>query len=193
MNLSQQIEAILFFKAEPVGIKKLSELLEVDQPSIITGLENLSIMLKDRGITLLQTSDEVTLGTHGDLSRLIEKISKEELNRDLGKSALETLSIILYQGPITRSDIDYIRGVNSQFIIRNLLIRGLIERIDNPKDYRSFLYRITLDLLSNLGISKVEDLPEYENVRQDIESFKLDRVSQGDQNLREEIPNVTES
>ncbi len=191
--MSQQIEAILFFKAEPVSIKKLSELLEVDQPSIMTGLENLSIMLKDRGITLLQTSDEVTLGTHGDLSRLIEKISKEELNRDLGKSALETLSIVLYQGPITRSDIDYIRGVNSQFIIRNLLIRGLIERIENPKDYRSFLYRITLDLLSNLGISKVEDLPEYENVRQDIESFKLDRVSQGDQNLREEIPNVTES
>ena len=193
MNLSQQIEAILFFKAEPVSIKKLSELLEVDQPSIMTGLENLSIMLKDRGITLLQTSDEVTLGTHGDLSRLIEKISKEELNRDLGKSALETLSIVLYQGPITRSDIDYIRGVNSQFIIRNLLIRGLIERIENPQEYRSFLYRITLDLLSNLGISKVEDLPEYENVRQDIESFKLDRVSQGDQNLREEIPNVTES
>ena len=193
MNLSQQIEAILFFKAEPVSIKKLSELLEVDQPSIMTGLENLSIMLKDRGITLLQTSDEVTLGTHGDLSRLIEKISKEELNRDLGKSALETLSIVLYQGPITRSDIDYIRGVNSQFIIRNLLMRGLIERIENPQEYRSFLYRITLDLLSNLGISKVEDLPEYENVRQDIESFKLDRVSQGDQNLREEIPNVTES
>ena len=85
MNLSQQIEAILFFKAEPVSIKKLSELLEVDQPSIMTGLENLSIMLKDRGITLLQTSDEVTLGTHGDLSRLIEKISKEELEKSISE------------------------------------------------------------------------------------------------------------
>ena len=85
---------------------------------------------------------------------------------------METLSIILYQGPISRSDIDYIRGVNSQFILRNLLIRGLIERIDNPNDARSFLYKVSINLLANLGINKIEELPEYEQVKKDIDLFK---------------------
>jgi segregation and condensation protein B len=112
------------------------------------------------------------LGTAKELSPLIEQLTKDELNRDLGKAGLETLSIILYQGPISRADIDYIRGVNSQFIIRNLLIRGLVERVDNPQDARSFLYQTTLSLLSHLGLSKKEDLPEYTKIREDIESYK---------------------
>jgi segregation and condensation protein B len=75
--------------------------------------------------------------------------------KDLGKAGLETLSIILYQGPISRAEIDYIRGVNSNFILRNLLIRGLIERVENPHDQRSFLYKPTLELISYLGLSKI--------------------------------------
>ncbi|MDQ2932934.1 MAG: SMC-Scp complex subunit ScpB [bacterium] len=172
MNLSQQLEAVLFWKAEPVTFKKLAALLENDVEAIKAGLIELENSLKGRGLTLVQTDEEVMLGTSKELSPLIEKITKEELTRDLGKAGLETLSIILYQGPISRADIDYIRGVNSQFIVRNLLIRGLVERIDNPKDARSFLYKTTLDLLAHLGISKIEELPEYEQVRIDIENFK---------------------
>ncbi len=172
MNLSAQIEAILFWKAEPVSFKKLASLLNVDLTAVEAGIVELESALKGRGLTLIQTDEEVMLGTSKEMSPIIEQLTKDELTRDLGKAGLETLSIILYQGPISRADIDYIRGVNSQFILRNLLIRGLVERIDNPKDARSFLYKTTLDLLSHLGISKVTDLPEYENVRKDIESFK---------------------
>ena len=179
MTLPQQIEAILFWKAEPVKLKKLAELLSLPHTSdsssvdaVKAALLELESALKGRGLTLVQTDDEVMLGTAKELSPLIEKLTKDELSRDLGKAGLETLSIILYQGPITRAEIDYIRGVNSQFIVRNLLIRGLVERVDNPKDARSFLYKTTLDLLSHLGISKVEDLPEYETVRKEIEAFK---------------------
>jgi len=182
-NLSEQIEAILFWKAEPVKLKKLAELLSLpntgDSSSIDavkTALLELESALKGRGLTLVQTDDEVMLGTAKEFSSLIEKLTKDELSRDLGKAGLETLSIILYQGPITRAEIDYIRGVNSQFIVRNLLIRGLVERVDNPKDARSFLYKTTLDLLSHLGISKVEDLPEYETVRKEIDAFKSNSV-----------------
>ncbi|HTK33469.1 MAG TPA: SMC-Scp complex subunit ScpB [Candidatus Paceibacterota bacterium] len=171
-NLPQQLEAILFWKAEPVTFKKLAQLLEVTEEQIKAGLIELEKNLQGRGISLVQTDTEVMLGTAKELSPLIEKLTKEELTRDLGKAGLETLSIILYQGPISRADIDYIRGVNSQFIIRNLLIRGLVERVDNPKDARSFLYKTTLDLLAHLGISKIEELPEYEKVRADIEAFK---------------------
>ena len=172
MNLSSQLEAILFWKAEPVSFKKLASLLNVDILTVKNGIAELEASLKGRGITLVQTEEDVMLGTAPELSGLIEQLTKDELVRDLGKAGLETLSIILYQGPISRADIDYIRGVNSQFIIRNLLVRGLVERVDNPNDARSFLYVTTLQLLSQLGLSKREDLPEYDRVRQDIEAFK---------------------
>jgi segregation and condensation protein B len=170
--ISAQLEAVLFWKAEPVSIKKLATLLNVGPESVKEGLKELEEKLKGRGVTLVQTEEEVMLGTAKELSPLIEQLTKDELNRDLGKAGLETLSIILYQGPISRADIDYIRGVNSQFIIRNLLIRGLVERVDNPTDARSFLYQTTLTLLAHLGISKREDLPEFTKVREDIEAFK---------------------
>ena len=184
-KLDAKLEAILFWKAEPVSFKKLAQLLstektatveavKVTEAEIKTSLTELETSLKNRGsgLTLVQTDSEVMLGTAKEFSPLIEQLTKEELSRDLGKAGLETLSIVLYQGPISRADIDYIRGVNSQFILRNLLIRGLVERIDNPKDARSFLYKTTLDLLAHLGVSKIEELPEYEKVRADIEAFK---------------------
>ncbi len=171
-TLSARIEAVLFWKAEPVSLKKLASLLEVDLPEIENGLKDLENSLQGRGLTLVQTDGEVMLGTAKELSALVSQLAKEELSRDLGKAGLETLSIVLYQGPIARADIDYIRGVNSQFILRNLLIRGLVERVDNPKDSRSYLYKTTLELLSHLGLSKITDLPEYEAVRNDIQAFK---------------------
>ncbi len=173
-NLSQQLEAILFWKAEPLAIKKLATLLgeSITMEDVKAGLTDLELALNSRGLTIIQTEDEVTLGTSSDLSPLIEKLTKDELSRDLGKAGLETLSIVLYQGPISRADIDYIRGVNSQFILRALLIRGLVERVDNPKDARSFLYKPTIQLLAHMGVSKISDLPDYELVRSDIELFR---------------------
>jgi segregation and condensation protein B len=172
MKLISQLEAILFWKAEPISIKKLAIILNVGETEIKAGIEELKKSLEGRGLTLIEVEDEVTLGTSKEASGLIESLTKEELTKDLGKAGLETLSIILYQGPLSRADIDYIRGVNSQFILRNLLVRGLIERVDNPKDQRSFLYKPTLELISYLGISKISDLPDFEAVKKDIEIFK---------------------
>jgi segregation and condensation protein B len=172
MKISAQIEAILFWKAEPVSIKKLAEYAGTDENSIKTALQELHNDLQDRGITLVNNNDEVMLGTSKDTSELIQKLTKEELIRDLGKAGLETLSIILYQGPVSRADIDNIRGVNSQFIIRNLLIRGLIERIENSSDGRSYLYKPTVALLANMGISRIEDIPNYVEIRNEIDSYK---------------------
>ncbi len=176
LSLPAKIEAILFWKAEPVALKKLASLLNEKPEAIKAALAELESALKGRGITLVQTDEEVMLGTAKELSPLIEQLTKDELTRDLGKAGLETLSIVLYQGPISRADIDYIRGVNSQFILRSLLIRGLVERVDNPADARSFLYKPTLELLAHLGVSKVSDLPEFEQVKKDIESFKTSQA-----------------
>jgi len=172
MTNAQKIEAILFWKAEPISFRKLSSLLNINNDELRAGILDLEKLLSGRGVTLIQTDEEVMLGTAKELSPLIEQLTKDELSRDLGKAGLETLSIVLYQGPISRADIDFIRGVNSQFILRALMIRGLVERIDNPKDARSFLYKPTLQLYAFMGITKSSDLPDFEQVQKDIESFK---------------------
>ena len=161
MTLESQIEAILFWKSEPLSMTKLSQVLGKSEPEVKAALEQLETNLKDRGIVLIRKDDEVMLGSVPEASLLIEQLTREELSKDLGRAGLETLSIILYKGPISRADIDYIRGVNSSFILRNLQIRDLVEKINNPQDARSFLYRPTFDLLQHLGVAKIEDLPEY--------------------------------
>ena len=189
--ISAKIEAVLFWKAEPVAVKKLASLLNVGIPEVKKGLVELESALNGRGLALVQTEEEVILGTARELSPIIEQLTKEDLTRDLGKAGLETLSIVLYQGPISRADIDYIRGVNSQFILRNLLIRGLVERVENPKDARSFLYKTTLELLSHLGISKATDLPEYDQVRRDIDTFKQSTAAASEEAPQNLVPSAT--
>ena len=167
-KISTAVEAILFWKGEPQSIKKLAEFLNKREEEIMAGLEILKEKIKDRGVELIFKNDEVMLGTASSLSPLIERLAKEELVRDLGKAGLETISIIAYKSPISRAEIDYIRGVQSTFILRNLQIRGLVERIPNPKDARSFLYQPTFDLLQFLGVEKIEDLPEFEKVKEEF-------------------------
>ena len=113
---------------------------------------------------LVRKDDRVVLGITGELSLLIESIRKEEISKELSKASLETLSIILYKNNIARSEIDYIRGVNSSFIIRNLLVRGLIEKVVDSKDTRRMLYRPTFDTLTYMGITSINQLPNYEQV-----------------------------
>ena len=171
-DLQIKIEAVLFWKGEPMKIKKLAQVFDKKEEEILASLKSLENKLIDRGIVLLFKDEEVTLGTSKDSSEIIERLTKEELVRDLGKAGLETLSIIVYMGPISRAEIDLVRGVQSSFILRNLTVRGLVERITNPKDQRSFLYRPTFDLISFLGISKIEDMPEFVEARVEIEKFK---------------------
>lgn len=186
MTLDVKLEAVLFFKAEPLSVKKLAQILKTDETEVKSALQILKGKLEGRGVTLIEKDDEVMLGTAAEASGIIDELSREELSRDLGKAGLETLSIVLYRGPITRSGIDYIRGVNSTFILRNLLIRGLVEKVPNPSDQRSFLYRATFDLLSHLGISRVEDLPEYGSTNESIEKFVEEFSNENDGEQSEE-------
>ncbi|MEI8339369.1 MAG: SMC-Scp complex subunit ScpB [bacterium] len=194
MNLEQQIEAILFWKGEPVKVTKLAEYLGVDENAIKEGIDKLETSLNERGIVLIRKDEEVVLGTAKVASALIEKLTKEELVRDLGKAGLETLSIIIYKGPISRAEIDYIRGVQSNFIIRNLSIRGLIERVPNPNDQRSFLYRPTFDLLQYLGLSKIEDMPEFQAVKDDLLAFEQSKEEekQIDEKVEQSLADLNE-
>ena len=167
-NLENKIEAILFWKGEPVSRKKLSEVLKCNSEEINQALVSLKTSLENRGIALIEKDDEVMFGTASEFSSLIEDLQKEELNRDLSKASLETLSIVLYKNGASRSEIDYIRGVNSSFTLRALSVRGLVEKIPDPKDSRRFLYRPSFELLSFMGVKSVEELPEYNTVNNSI-------------------------
>ncbi len=179
MNLAAQIEAILFWKAEPVSVGELAKIFGKSEAEVGEALSSLEAALaggpldpaRGRGIRLIRKNDEVMLGTAPEVGELIEKLTREELSRDIGKAGLETLATIIYQGPLTRTEIDYIRGVNSSFIVRHLLVRGLVEKIPDPEDARRFLYRPTFALLSHLGISKIEEAPDYATIKAKLNEF----------------------
>lgn len=168
MNTEQKIEALLFYKNEPMEIKKISKILEVDEKEIKEAAQRLANSLEGRGICLLNDGKEVSLATAPGMNDFIEKVAKDEMSSEIGKAGLETLAIVLYNGPISRREIDYIRGVNSAFILRNLCIRGLIEREQDSKDQRVFKYKGSLSLLAHLGIKRPEELPEFNTLKKEV-------------------------
>ncbi len=169
MELESKIEGLLFYKAEEITVKKLADLLSVSTDDIEEGLKRLEQSLVNRGLVLIRKDDAVLLGISSTLGPLIESIRKDEITKELSKASLETLSIILYKNGVARNEIDYIRGVNSSFILRNLLIRGLIEKILDEKDNRRFLYRPTFDTLSYMGIASIDKLPNYNEVKSQLD------------------------
>lgn len=171
LPLSQQIESLLFYKTEPMAKKQIAKLLNVEESAVADALTELEQALADRGVVLVRNDDDVMLGTHPDTHAVIEQLRKDELGTELTRAALETLTIVAYRNGVTKSEIDYIRGVNSNFILRNLMMRGLVERVPNPNDKRSPLYRPTIDTLSYLGITSVEELPDFNNLKQQLDSI----------------------
>jgi len=167
-NLEQKIEEILFFKGESISITKLMDILKVSREEIIEAIVSLHTKLVDRGIVLMEKENEITLGTNPEFSDLIENLQKEELNKELSKASLETLSIILYKNGASRADIDYVRGVNSSFTLRAMAIRGLIEKTLDKKDSRRYIYKPSFELLSFMGIKSVEELPDFNEVNNSI-------------------------
>jgi segregation and condensation protein B len=176
-KLKSIIESLLFVSGEPIKISLLAKISGSGKPEI----ENALMMLKQeyevqkRGMIIVTKDDYVQMATSPDNSAFVQQLMEQELQGPLSAASLEVLSIIAYAGPIARSGIESIRGVNSSYTLRNLLMRGLIERIDNPKDGRGYIYKISFDFLKNLGISDVKSLPDYEKLSQD-EKIKIDIV-----------------
>ena len=169
------MEGVLFYRSTPVKKNELSTLFAVPEAELEDALNALSDRLSSGATRLLVTEKEVQLVLLPELDELIESLRRDELNRDIGKAGAETLAIILYREPISRVEIDLIRGVNSSFILRNLLIRGLITRELDQDGLRSYKYSITLSLLSHLGISKKTDLPDYEEMTAKLNTYLADQ------------------
>ena len=171
-ELAKKIEALLFVGGEGMTISRLATALKKSDAEIKKALEELEAHLEEsHALALLKDEDLVSLVTGGEVSKIVEDFAKEEFAGELTRAGLETLAIIAYKGPIKRSEVDYIRGVNSSFMIRNLLMRGLIERARDPGDSRAFFYRVSIDFLKFLGINSISELPEFGAFAEKLESF----------------------
>ena len=175
MDLSQNIEGVLFYKATPLKKSALCKLFGVSESDLAHATQSLKARLEQSGIRLLETDNELQLVTAPELDTVIEHVRKDEMKRDIGKAGAETLAIVLYKGPISRAEIDRIRGVNSSFILRNLLIRGLVER-DTEKN--ASLFNITPALLSHLGVTHKTELPQYATTLDALEKFEAEQIEQ---------------
>jgi segregation and condensation protein B len=173
MSNESRIEAILFFKNEPVSKKEIAKTLGAEAKEVEEALSNLQVFYQNRGMVIITDGELVSFGTHPSQSTLIETMQKEELSRDLGRAGLETLAIVLYRGPVTRREIDNIRGVNSTFTLRSLMIRGLVERIEAENGERGYSYKSTLKLYEHLGITRQEDLPEFSDSVEKVDEFVI--------------------
>lgn len=169
MELDRQLEAVLFYKAAPMKKRALCTLFKVGEADLEGAIGKLNERLLAGATRLIVTDSEVSLAAAPELDPLIESIRKDELRRDIGRAGAETLAIVLYRGPITRAEIDRIRGVNSSFILRNLMTRGLIERITETKQNQ---YRVTGELLRHLGIRTRNELPGFQETMDALDAYE---------------------
>lgn len=182
----KKLEAILFYTAEPVSVKFLSKILEISKDEIMSAIGELGILLTNRGLRLVYHNDEVMLVTAPEFSEIIEKIIKEERERDLGRAGIETLSIVAYKGPVSKKEIEYIRGVNCQFVLRNLLLRGLVEKKASLNDERVVQYSITADTLRYLGLGHISELPEYEEMQTKLNINEAEMKEETEKDVQEQ-------
>jgi len=171
--LQAKLEALLFVYGEPVKIKTLSEKLNSSKSDLEVAINQLKtdLQAENRGLFLTSLEDRVQLTTKPSLGPLIGQVIKDEFDSELTAASLETLSIVAYLGPCSRAEIDYIRGVNSSFILRNLTIRGLIERKQDPHRANAFIYNTSFDFLKHMGLSSTENLPDYGRYRELVTSY----------------------
>ncbi|MDR0800304.1 MAG: SMC-Scp complex subunit ScpB [Endomicrobium sp.] len=174
-EVSQILEALLFVSERPLSLKELKELIKADYPDT-DNIENILNDLKEKYVSLNKpyeikfVANGWTFATKPEYSPWIRKLLKEKSVLKLSSSALETLAVIAYKQPITRSEIDEIRGVESSGVIDTLLERGLI-KITGKKEAlgRPLLYGTTQDFLKHFGLARLNELPLIEDMPKDVQ------------------------
>jgi len=156
------LESLLFVAAEPPTVTRLAQILDVSQEAVEIALADLSVAYRtgQRGIRLQRKGERVQLTTAPEAAPYIERFLGLDLSARLSPAALEALSVIAYKQPLTRADLEAVRGVNCDGVLRTLLARELIEpvgRLEQPG--RPFQYGTTSRFLQYLGLESLADLP----------------------------------
>ncbi|KOA20923.1 segregation and condensation protein B [Clostridium homopropionicum DSM 5847] len=159
------IEALLFVSGEALNLKNIASIIECSEEYTLDLLKELRIKYEEeeRGIILINTNDEYMLATKSQNSDYIHKLLKTNSRQSLSKAALETLAIIVYRQPITRIQVDEIRGVKSDKAFQTLQERNLIKESGRKKvPGRPIMYVTTEEFLKNFGLENLEAMPSLE-------------------------------
>ena len=164
LSVDAQVESLLFVADGPVSVGRLAEALEVTAGQVERALADLTVAYTGRGLCLQRIGNRVQLTTTPEAAPYVERFLGLEARTRLSRAALETLAIIVYRQPITRPEIESIRGVSSDSVLRTLLSVGLVEEIGRaPTVGRPILYGSTFEFLQHFGLSSLEELPPLDD------------------------------
>jgi segregation and condensation protein B len=182
MNYKAIIEGLLFVSGdEGLSLNQMCNIIEKNKDDVKEIIKELykDYSQEDRGINIEFLGDRFKLTTKPEHKLFYKKIIEDEQNTTLSQSALEVLAIIAYNAPITRIQIDEIRGVNSSYVVRKLLLKGLIEDVGKSEvPGKPILYNVTKRFLDYFGLGSIDELPrisfnnENEDVNKDLFSTK---------------------
>lgn len=162
----EKLESILFVASKPLTTRQLAKAVGKQPADVAEAIATLQMKYNrdDSGIWLFVEGETVQMGTNPASADAIQGFVKDEVSGELTKAQLETLTVVAYRGPMTRAEIEEIRGVNCSVILRNLLIRGLIdEKQDDEK--LAMVYSLSMDALRELGVASADQLPDFESLR----------------------------
>ena len=160
-ELSSALEAILFTSNRPLKVRELQHATDATRPAVEDALDELRAALNGRGLMIQRHQDQVHLVTRPEVAGFVRRALRPEVTGRLSPAAYETLAIVAYQQPVTRSRIEEIRGVNSDSVLANLDLRNLIVEVGRaPSPGLPKLYGTTMRFLQVLGLETLEDLPE---------------------------------
>jgi segregation and condensation protein B len=160
LNIPAALEALLFISPEPVTPAQLGLTLEISNSAVEEGLKQLEVELNWRGLRLQRSSGRIQLTTSPEFADIIERFLGLEATTHLSRAALETLAIVAYQQPVSRPQVEAIRGVSSDGVMRSLLGKGLIQEVGRAEGPgRPILYGTSVDFLQHFGLNSLTELP----------------------------------
>lgn len=168
MPIKSKIESLLFISSKPMAASQIADLLKVDKKEIIKSADELLADYKNKkaGVQIIKDGQKYQMASSPENSKIIQDFIKDEIDGELSRPSLEALTIIAYRGPVSKIDLDRIRGVNCSLILRNLLLRGLIEeKFDKKKN--EIYYTASFDFIRFLGLNGIKELPDYERLNKD--------------------------
>lgn len=169
MELKSLVESLLFVADRPVLVRDIAETVEASAEEIENALQSLTMDYRERGIRLQRKGEEVQMVSAPEAGPHIERFLGLEISGRLSVAALETLSIVAYRQPVTRVQIDAIRGVQSDGVLRSLVRRGLVEQIGRaPTVGRPHLFGTTFEFLQQFGLQELSELPDWEKLGREL-------------------------
>jgi len=164
IDLTSSIEALLFVADEAVGVRQLAQALQTTERKVEVELERIAAHYRKRGLRLQHQHDRVQFVTAPEAAPCVQRFLGLDLESKLSVAALETLALIAYRQPATRAQIEAIRGVNCDGVLRTLLSRGLITALGRLDQVgRPIVYGTTMDFLQHFGLSDLGELPPIES------------------------------